>query len=107
MACNTCQSLDSISECSDTIELGIIDPDLEVYIYVKNIHSGYIHRQEAVSDNTGLLILDLSNPDVSFYNQNSAYEVWVTLQTDSTRLVFIDPATFDCLNPSFYKAMDI
>jgi hypothetical protein len=35
MACNECHELDQIPECTDSIELGSIDADTEVYILCK------------------------------------------------------------------------
>jgi hypothetical protein len=87
--------------------LGTIAVDTEVYIYVKNTFSGYLHSQEAISDNAGVLTLDLTQPDPSFYNQDSHYEVWVTLMTDNVKLTFTeDLETYDCLEISFYKVND-
>lgn len=107
MACNDCLSLDQIPECTESMVLGIIAVDTEVYIYVKNTFSGYIHRQEALSDNAGVLTLNLEQPDPSFYNQDSHYQGWVTLRTDNVKLTFTeDTVEYDCLEISFYKVND-
>lgn len=111
MACNDCHPLASIPECTNEMVLGNIAVNTQVYIYVENLVTGYIHRQEALSDNTGEVILDLSEPDPSFYNQNSSYEVWVTLRTDNVRMAVtvgadLEEEAVDCIDISFYKAMD-
>jgi hypothetical protein len=107
MACNNCLSLDQIPECTESMVLGEIAVDTEVYIYVKNTFSGYMHRQQAISDNDGELVLNLEQPDPAFYNQDSHYEVWVTLRTDDVKLTFTeDTVEYDCLEISFYKIND-
>jgi hypothetical protein len=108
MACNDCHELDSIPECSDELELGEITPDLEVYIYVRNTFSGYIHRQEAISDVDGAITLDLTQPDPSYYNKDSSYEIWVTPRTDNVRIDIIVAYGLinDCINLSLFKVND-
>jgi hypothetical protein len=107
MACNNCLSLDQIPECTDSMVLGEMAVSTEVYIYVKNTFTGYIHRQEAISDGAGELELDLEQPDPSFYNQDSHYEVWVTLRTDDVKIIFtVDAEAYTCLEISFYKIND-
>lgn len=108
MACNECTSLESTPECSDSITIGKITALTEAYIYVKNIFTGYIHREEVTSDADGDIVLNLSEPDSSFYNSDSAYEVWVTLRTDSERLdvTYAYGLTDTCFNLEFYKVND-
>jgi hypothetical protein len=108
MACNNCHELDQIPECTETLELGNIAVDTEVYIYVKNLFTEYVHRQEAISDVDGLLTLDLTQPDPSFYNKDSAFEIWVTLRTDNVKLdVTVAYGTVaDCMNLSFFPVND-
>jgi hypothetical protein len=108
MACNDCYLLDSIPECTEELVLGTIDPDTEVYIYVKNIFTGYVHREEVTSDGDGEIVLDLTQPDISFYNQDSIYEIWATLRTDSERLdiTVAYGQVHDCLSLSFFAVND-
>lgn len=108
MACNDCHELDQIPECTYSLELGTIDAETEVYIYVKNIFTGYIHRQEAESGVDGILELDLTEPDSSFYNKDSSYEIWATLRTDNVRIdITVSYGVIaDCLNLSFFAVND-
>jgi hypothetical protein len=108
MACNDCSELDSIPECTDSIVLGSIDPDTEVYIYVKNIFTDYVHREEVTSDGDGDITLDLTEPDSSFYNPDSQYEIWVTLRDSSERLdiTYAYGLTDTCLSLSFFRVND-
>jgi len=104
MACNTCQQTKSIPQCTTLLVLGTIAENTEVYIFVKNHTTGYIHRQEATSDEDGVLSLDLSLPDSSFYNPDSNYEVWATLRTTSqnTKLnISISAVNYTCFDLSF------
>ncbi len=107
MACKTCHQLSEIPECSESIVLGSMAIDTEVYIYVKNLYSGFIHKQEAVSDNTGDLTLNLTKPSKDFYNKDTAYQIWVTLRTDNDKIDFtIDTVDLDCFNLSVYPVND-
>jgi hypothetical protein len=108
MACNNCETLDAIPECSDSLELGTIDADTEVYIYVKNNFTGYIHKQNAVSGLYGALTLDLTLPDPSFYNKDSNYEVWATLRDDNERIDITVSygIVADCVSPQFFLVND-
>lgn len=105
MACNTCQSTKSIPVCTGSLVLGNITAlNTNVYIFVKNNTTGYIHRQEATSNGSGQVSLDLSLPDPSFYNPDSQYEVWVTLQSTSqnTKLnIAISAVNYTCFDLSF------
>jgi hypothetical protein len=109
MACNDCYSLEQIPECTESQVLGTIDPDTEVYIYVKNVFSGYVHRQEATSNETGELTLNLTLPEASFYNQDSQYQVWATLRDDNERIdiTYAYGLTATCLNLSFFKYVEV
>jgi hypothetical protein len=108
MACNNCSELDPIPECTDNILLGTIEPDTEVYIYVKNLSSGYVHREETTSDEDGYLTLDLTEPDPTYYNSDSHYEVWATLRTDNVRLdiTYAYGLIDSCLSLSFFRVND-
>lgn len=108
MACNDCHELDQIPECTDSLELGTIDAETEVYIYVKNTFTGYVHRQEALSGLYGALELDLTLPDPTYYNKDSSYEIWVTLRTDNVRIDITVSygVVADCLNISFFPVND-
>lgn len=104
MACNTCQLTKSIPTCTESLVLGTIASDTDVFIFVLNHSNGYLYKQEATSSPYGTLILDLTKPDPSFYNQDSDYEVWATLQTDSLidRLdITIDDVEYSCFDVSF------
>lgn len=109
MACNTCQATKSIPVCTEVLILGQIAPDTEVYIFIINHSSGYTHRQESISDGSGNVGLNMALPDPSFYNPDSAYEIWATLQTSTQndRLdITIDAETYSCFNLCFTSLYD-
>lgn len=107
MACRTCHQLEEIPKCSDSIALGSMTIDTDIYIYVKNLYSGYIHKQEAISSGAGLVTLDLTKPSKDFYNKDSASEIWVTLRTDNDKIDFtINAVSLDCFNLSVYPVND-
>jgi hypothetical protein len=105
MACNTCHQLTEVPECSSTLNLGTLALlNTELYIYVKNLHSGYVHKQEAISSGAGLVTLNTTEPSKDFYNKDYAYEIWVTLRTNNDRVNFtINTVVLDCFNPSFHQ----
>lgn len=110
MDCNNCQLTKPIPVCTLTLIIGDIAPiDTPVYIFIENISSGYIHRQEAVSSPSGLVTLDLSKPDPSFYNIYSNYSLWITLQTSTVNEgepIIIDSIPYDCLQLHFSPYYD-
>ncbi len=109
MACTNCQEVTPIPQCVEDITIGAIaDLTTDVYVFVKNLTTGYLHQQEAVSDGAGLVILDSTLPDISFYNENHFYELWITKQSetinDKLPITVVGGATpFDCLLLVFTK----
>lgn len=104
MACNDCHKLTSIPECSTSLYLGVIYPLDEIDIYVKNMATGYVHRQEAAADVGGNIILNLTQPDLSFYNQDGVYEIWATFRYEFERLAITQAygLTYTCLSVEFF-----
>ena len=110
MACNNCQPIKSIPVCTQRIIIGELPPDAALYIFVSNLASGYTYRQPALSDNSGVLKLDLTLPDPSFYNPDSSYELWITGQEPYNPLdkvpIIIDAIEYECLLLSFFPVYD-
>lgn len=111
MSCNNCTSVKLIPTCVDELIIGFIPFDTtDVFVYIKNTTSGHIEQFEATSDADALVALDLSLIDKSFFNENSFYELWVTLQDgqiddklDITMQGSYVPDTYTCLNLLFSK----
>lgn len=85
------------------------DASTDLYVYIKNLTTGYVHRQEVMSNEYGLVTLDLSLPDISFYNPNNTYESWVTLQDaqiDDRLPVTIGDDDYTCFALNFEKVFD-
>ncbi len=78
MPCNQCTKAKSLMTCSDLVNLGTVDIATEYYIYIKNLGTGRTHRQTQSSDGGGGLQLDLTDPDVNFYQPGNTYELWIT-----------------------------
>lgn len=104
MACNDCHKLTSIPECSESLYLGAIFPEVEIDLYVKNMATGYVHRQEETADFGGNIMLNLTQPDPSFYNQDGRYEIWATFRSNSERLAiaYTSGRTNTCLSVEFF-----
>lgn len=107
MACTTCQTTKKIPTCTTDLVLGTtVHLDTNIYIFVRNLTTGYLHRETAVTDGAGEVILDLSQPDSSFYNPYSIYEVWVTLATSTINekvTVTIGATGYTCFTLEFDK----
>lgn len=110
MSCNNCTPTKPIPVCTLTLVLGnIFFPDMPVFIFVENLTTGYIHRQEATTSPGGIITLDLSKPDPSFYNPDNNYGVWVTLQVanvNEKEPIEIDSISYDCFQLSFSPFYD-
>ncbi len=108
MACVECTETKPAPECVGSIILGTIAFNSEpIYIFVKNISTGYIHTEASNSSAAGLVTLSTELPDISFYNHNHLYEIWVTRQsqTINDRLpVTIGILPYTCFLASFIKA---
>ena len=107
MSCTNCTESNQIPECVDTITIGTIaNLNTAVYIYIRNLSTGYVHQQAATSSGAGLVILDSTLPDKSFYNENHLYELWITLQSagiNNKKTITIDAEVQDCLLLNFVK----
>lgn len=105
MACNDCQDIKVVPVCTENLVLGkVASLTTAVFIYFKNISSGYQTRQQVTSAGDGTIAADLTVPDPSFYNPNGVFECWATLTTVSpeTRLpITIGAIAYDCLKLRF------
>lgn len=114
MACPTCTETKPIPKCADSLVIGAIANDLtNVYVYIKNLTTGRIQRADEVSDLSGQVSLDLTDPDKEFYSQNFVYELWITLRTTDVNQkldITIGYTTTDCFTIRFkeiYDALDL
>lgn len=106
MACTTCQNTKKIPVCITSLILGVSTPSVDVYVFIRNLTTGYTHRQEATTTEDGTIVLNLTQPDSSFYNPYSLYEAWVTLTTGTItdRLtVIIGETGYTCFALEFEK----
>lgn len=110
MSCNNCTATKSIPTCTTDLIIGQIeDFDTDVFVFVKNLTTGYSLRFEATSEGDGTVRLDMTLVDPSFYNPNSLYEIWITLQDEGQnqkQIITIDSETFDCFNLRFNTLFD-
>lgn len=109
MACVDCLRTKVVPACTDELVIGTIQEVAPINIFVKNLTTGYIYIQQTDSislSGYGSVILDMNNPDKSFYNPNSSYEIWITLQDDPEKerlsIAIGDEDTY-CVAASFEK----
>lgn len=96
MSCPVCTSTKILPTCWFDLIVGDISPEKDVDIYVKNITTGKVIKQEL--DGATEIFIDLTDPESDFYNPYNTYEVWVTERDDpTTRLsvTFKDGVTVD------------
>ena len=107
MACIECAETKPVPECVNSIILGTIAFNSEpIYVFVKNIITGYVHSEDSNSSAAGIVTLSTTLPDISFYNHNHLYEIWVTRQsqTINDRLpITIGALPYTCFLVPFIK----
>jgi len=82
MQCITYQRTKELTAGAGVVTLGAISSlNTDVYIHVQNTATKAIYRQSATSDGSGVVNLDITDPESFAYHPNTDYEVWVTLQT--------------------------
>jgi len=104
-----CQETKLIPSCTDNLQIGFID-DLStlVFIFVKNLTTGYIQQFSATSSAQGLVTLDMTT-EPNYFQPKQQFELWVTLQstTQKERLdVKIVDFEFPCFLVEFEKIND-
>ncbi len=107
MACNTCTPTLLVPCCTESLVLGTIENLTQlIYIYVKNLSSGYTYRQESASNGAGLVTLDCSEIK-DMLQPNIDFEVWVTKNNEKIRLpITIGAEPYTCFNIEFEKTYD-
>jgi hypothetical protein len=109
MACVNCLRTNIVPACTDELIIGTIQEIAPINIFVKNLTTGFVYLQQADSISLygyGSVILDMNDPDKSFYNPNSSYEIWVTLQDDTEKerlSISVGDEDADCITVSFEK----
>jgi hypothetical protein len=78
-ACISCRNAKPLSKCGTVIIIGTITQlSTDVAIYVQELSTGRLTRYEATSDGAGVVACDFTNVK---FNENSGYEIWLTLDT--------------------------
>lgn len=97
--------------CTGELVIGQIAEDTDVYVYIKNITSGYQFRFSATSDENGFVTIDLTTAPEGMLNDNSFYQIWFTLQDsqidDMIAITYQDEyyntSQYQCFNLQFTK----
>lgn len=104
MTCISCTPTKSIPSCIDDLIIGTGVAATDYVVYVENLTTGYIYAQEVTSDGSGLITLDTTLPDKSFYNKDSSYNLWVGLPGGSPNdmeEITIDGTGYTCFLLTF------
>jgi hypothetical protein len=102
MSCSNCTQTKLIPTCTGILQVGLVAPDTDYWVHVKNLITGNTYRQTNTSDVAGLLTFDLTKPDTSAYSPNFDYELYVTLVGSGDIVqVDLDGTLYDCFNISF------
>lgn len=98
--CLTCQRTKVLPRCSTQLTIGLINHVSQtIYIFVENVTTGYRIRQEATSTATGVVNIDMTDPNRNFFSPNMQYEVWVTFRDTSIEervRISLGGSAFDC-----------
>jgi len=82
MSCSDCAKTDIIPECSEKVEVGrSAFNNQDIHIFVQDIATGRIEHQDATTNVSGGIELDLTKPSKDFYKAGKDYEVWATTST--------------------------
>lgn len=107
MNCDNCTRAKRVNHCANALEIGVIDLfSANVDIYVENTASGYIYKQEVTTDISGLVTLDMTEPNKDFYL--GEYYIYVTKRDDSCRLQvdYLCELSWECAIVEFFKWFD-
>lgn len=94
MACTEFTPAKNIFKCTETLEIGVIEPNKVVEVYFQRLNSNYINRIQATSDGDGLLVVTID--DIHWFRPLFKYNVWVN-----------DPAALSPEEPIVVKIDDI
>ena len=86
---------------TNKLQIGIVEPDTECIVFVKNTDSGVTRKIETVSDDNGIVSIDL-NELPNFINDVSIFAVWVGDYVD----ILVGETTANCISLSFSKVFD-
>lgn len=79
MSCN-CTKVEAIRQMGGFVEIGEVTPLTAYFIFIRDLSTGAVYRQYAVSDISGFLEFDMDdNP--RFYQPGRSYELWVHVTT--------------------------
>lgn len=84
MSCPACTSTKIWPTCWYVGTVGDISPAKDVDIYIQNVTTGKIIKQQL--DDATEIWIDLTDPSTDFFTPHFAYEIWVTERDDQTRL---------------------
>ncbi len=110
MTCISCKPTKKIPTCISEIVIGTIVADMDYLVYIENNNTGYILKLPCTSDVDGLLTLDLSEIDTTFFSPNNKYKLTVTLAdaaiSDILDITLADASVVNCLLLLFAKSFD-
>lgn len=111
MSCNECSKTDAIPTCAATLVIGTVALlNTAMYVYVKDVTTGRLHMQPSTSSGAGVVSLDMTLPDQTFWIPDHHYELWMTTATstgmDNRTDFVISSTTVDCINLVFERVLD-
>lgn len=63
--------------CTQELRIGLIETgDIDVNVFIKDITTGRIEMFQTTSDNSGVVLIDISEHT---FSDNHTYEIWATL----------------------------
>lgn len=103
MSC-ICQESQKIPTCLYELILGSVsEVNTLVHVDIRNVSTGYTFRQSVTTSAEGLVTIDLTTPEPSFYNPDSYYEVSISSPEYVVLPITIDDMEYDCIGLYFEK----
>lgn len=106
MNCTNCIEAKPIPVCTGELIIGTVETTEEVYVFVQNIATGYVHTETAIpSEYDSTISIDMGLPYPDFYSANIYYKLWVSETSDGNDVIpfTIDGEEYECLTLLFQK----
>lgn len=97
MSCIEFTPAKKIFKCTEFLKIGIIEPNKTVDVYFQRINSNYIYKISAISDEDGLLIVEIE--DINWFRPLFKYNVWVN---DPTSLSPEEPIIVNIYDEEYF-----
>lgn len=105
MFCNNCAVANELYACSESLIVGMGNPDTDYHVFFQNDSTDLLARFEATSDNAGLITVVF--PEPTMFAVGLHYSLWVTTTTSTDKVeITSGDETFSCIYLKFKNVFD-